>query len=161
MKAMKARAAVLRTAQRVQIHTSPAYDTFRRFYTKTGGYAQAKKDFYSFESEPAKIRHYSLPSGVRRHIKYQVNRGATFPVRLHVRIVKTQISMRTLVKVTAVHLKTLWVLGYPTVTKTLIRLRIYNLVGNFATRLKCMCCCKQKQYLRDTVDRSSYAYSKA
>ena len=86
VKAMKARIAVLRDAKRVTI--LDVHDMFRRFYTKTGGYAQAKKDFYSFEPEPGKISHYSLPGGVRTHIKYQTSQGATFPARLHVRMVE-------------------------------------------------------------------------
>ena len=64
MKAIAVTKAILSQAKRVEI--VDAHGILRRSYEKTGGYAQAKKDFDSFE--PEHVQNYFLPVGVSRHM---------------------------------------------------------------------------------------------
>ena len=67
---------------------------------------------------PCKPQFYYIKVGfkgfyvIKAYFRNDLSRG-TFPTRLHVRLAKTQISLRSLIRVFAVSLKTLWILDYP------------------------------------------------
>ena len=69
---------------------------------------------------------------------YCLSRGTPFPIILHVRLAKSQISLRKLIRVITVRLKMLRFYGYPKIAlRREVRLRKCSLVGNAVPRLIC------------------------